>query len=138
MVVYVFGNPDVSYDNRVYEIANKLKMDFPSILYVEIKPNQELPASMFDGKHEPIILDTVAGIKKVETFYITDLDRFSSLTKNTTSVHDYDLGFQLKYLHKLGKLTQITIVGVPQTEKINYLRIQSIFKKLVAQDIHGS
>ena len=54
------------------------------------------------------------------------------------SVHDFDLGFQLKYLKKLGKLGKVTIIGLPQTGEIDYDSIHSILRKLVAQDMQGS
>jgi hypothetical protein len=53
-------------------------------------------------------------------------------------VHDFDLGFQLKYLQKIGKLGEVTIIGLPINKTPDYLRIQSILRKLVAQDIQGS
>jgi hypothetical protein len=48
------------------------------------------------------------------------------------------LGFQIKYLKKIGKLGKVTIVGLPMQGELDYLRIQSIFKKLVAQEMQGS
>ena len=46
------------------------------------------------------------------------------------SVHDFDLGFQLKYLCKLGKLGEVIIVGLPMNQKINTKQIQQILKDL--------
>lgn len=37
-----------------------------------------------------------------------------------------------------GKVKKITIIGIPQKGKVSYLRIQSILRKLVAQDMQGS
>jgi Ni,Fe-hydrogenase maturation factor len=54
------------------------------------------------------------------------------------SVHDLDLAFQLKYLKKLNKLGEVTIIGIPQEGEVDYLRIQSILRKLVAHDMQGS
>jgi hypothetical protein len=54
------------------------------------------------------------------------------------SVHDFDLVFQLKYLKKLGKLGEVTVVGVPQEGDPDHRRIQSILRKLVAHDMQGS
>jgi hypothetical protein len=48
-------------------------------------------------------------------------------------VHDFDLAFQLRYLKKLNKPGEVTVIGVPQEGKVDYLRIQSIFKKLVGR-----
>ena len=54
------------------------------------------------------------------------------------SVHDFDLAFQLRYLKKLNKLGEVTIIGIPQEGEVDYLRIQSILRKLVAHDMQGS
>ena len=54
------------------------------------------------------------------------------------SVHDFDLAFQLRYLKKLNKLGEVTIIGIPQEGEVDHLRIQSILRKLVAHDMQGS
>ena len=54
------------------------------------------------------------------------------------SVHDFDLAFQLRYLKKIDKLGEVNIVGIPQEGKVDYFRIQSILRKLVAHDMQGS
>ena len=83
-----------------------------------------------------VILDTVLGINKVSLIEDQDIEKLVLPPRN--SVHDFDLSFQIKYLKKLGKLGKITLIGLPPTGNIDYLRIQSIFKKLVAQDMQGS
>jgi hypothetical protein len=131
MTVYVFGNEDSDLDNRVYGVMEKLKKEFKKIDFVRVKPNEDIP-----DKKELNILDTVQGIDEPILFNEKNLDKLV-ITKGV-SAHDYDLGFQLKYLVKLGKLKKIRVVAIPQTGELDYLRIQSIFKKLVAQDIQGS
>jgi Ni,Fe-hydrogenase maturation factor len=133
MKIYFFGNEDVPEDNAVFAVVEKLKTLNENIEFIFVKPNEDLP---FVEEDNVIILDTVAGIERVEEITEKDLDKltiFSSLT-----VHDFDLGFQLQYLAKLGKLHRITIIGLPQGKVIDYERIQSILRKLVAQDIQGS
>lgn len=135
MKVYVFGNEDSSLDNKPFKIIEKLKMDF-DVDFVIVGINSDLP---FYNKENVVILDTIDGIKEVTQLDDSDLDKL--ITKNSTSVHDFDLGFQLKYLKKLGKLGKVIIIGIPMSGKLNnqsYLRIQRILRKLVAQDIHGS
>lgn len=127
MVVLVFGNPDSKLDDRVFEVIKK----FQNINFEIININGDLPVSK-----NLIILDTVVNIKNITVFTEKDLNRLT-LSPRTTA-HDYDLGFQLHYLYKIGKLKKITIIGIPQTGSINYSSLQSIFKKLVAHDIHGS
>ena len=60
------------------------------------------------------------------------------ILSSSSTVHDYDLGFQLKYLKKLNKIGKVYIIGIPKDAEPDYDSIQSIFKKLVAQDMQGS
>jgi hypothetical protein len=83
-----------------------------------------------------VILDTVEGIQDVA---LVEGDRIDGLVLSPRgSVHDFDLGFQLRYLRKLGKLGKVTIIGIPQEGEVDYLRIKSILRKLVAHDMQGS
>ncbi|KKS07847.1 hypothetical protein A3K01_03820 [candidate division WWE3 bacterium RIFOXYD1_FULL_43_17] len=133
MKVYVFGNKDLELDNKALIAQKKLGAIFPQIEFVEVEPNADLP---FERDRQVYIMDTVEGIEEPTLIEDSDLDKL--INTSSVSVHDFDLGFQLKYLKKLGKLGNVTIIGLPMEKKIDYLRIQSIFKKLVAQDIQGS
>lgn len=133
MKIYVFGNSDEIEDKKALVVTKKLKKHYPQIDFIEVKPNQDLP---FDNQEQIIIMDVVVGLNQVEL--INDGHFPNLVTNSSTSVHDFDLGFQLKYLKKLGKLGKVTIVGLPAGKTIDYLRIHSIFKKFVAQDMHGS
>lgn len=133
MKVYVFGNKDSSLDKAAFSAAKRLKAVFPQIEFVEVGTNIDLP---FESERSIVIIDTVEDIDKVELIENGDLDILVS--SHSSSVHDFDLGFQLKYLKKLGKLGNVTIIGIPMKKKVNYLRIQSILRKLVAQDMQGS
>jgi len=129
MQVYVFGNPDTPLDDLALKVAKKIK----GVDFVFVSPNQDLP---FTGLEHVVIMDSVQGIDEVTLFTEKDLDKIKSPT--STTVHDYDLGFQLKYLYKLAKLDKLDLIGLPQSGTINYNRIHSIFKKLVEQDMQGS
>lgn len=133
MNVYVFGNEDVIEDNLVFTAMKKLEGKIPNVQYITVKPNEDLP---FANEESVIIMDTVMGVDEVRVITEKNIDKL--ILSPRTSVHDFDLGFQLKYLKKLGKLREITIIGLPKTGKINHLRIQSILRKLVAQDMQGS
>jgi len=132
MKVYAFGNVDVPEDRAALTAAEKLK-GMSGVEWVIVKPNEDVP---FADEEYVVIMDTMQGIKEVTLFSEDDLDRLA-VTRSTTA-HDWDLGLQLKYLKKLGKLGQVTIVGVPQTGEIDYERIQSILRKLVEQEMQGS
>ena len=131
MKVFVFGNKDLEEDKVAFDVAKKLKVK--DVEFVEIKPNEDLP---FANEENVVILDASEGIKDITLINESNLDQIQ-LTKSVTA-HDYDLGFQLKYLKKLGKLNKFTIIGLPQKGKIDYLRIQSILRKLVEQEMQGS
>lgn len=133
MKVYVFGNEDISFDNQAIKIADGLKGQIKGCEFVFVKPNQDLP---FVDEKFVVILDTIEGIEDIKVIEDTDLERVSIGGK--TTAHDFDLGFQLRYLKKLGKLGKVTLIGLPMNKKVDYLRIQSILRKLVAQDIQGS
>lgn len=143
MKVYVFGNEDVPFDNKPFKIIEKLKADpniNSEIEFVMVELNKDLVLDNKESnKRKVIILDTIEGIKQVTQLNETDLDNL--VTSNSSTVHDFDLGFQLKYLKKLGKLDKVIIIGVPMSNELNkldYFRVQRILRKLVAQDMQGS
>ena len=133
MKVYVFGNLDLGGDRVALEVAKKLEGKIKDLEFIYVNPNEDLP---FAGKSRVVILDAVLGINKVCLLDENDLEKLTA--DRSVSVHDFDLGFQLKYLKKLGKIKKMTIVGLPMDKRVNYLRIQSILRKLVAQEMQGS
>ncbi len=133
MKVYVFGNPDISEDSEAFILAKSLKDAVKGIDFIFVKPNEDIT---FADEKSVIILDVIKGIDEVRVLNYEDIN--SLVLSPRISAHDFDLGFQLKYLKKLGKLKEIKIIGLPYGKKISYLTIQSILRKLVAQDIQGS
>jgi len=133
--VYVFGNENLDFDNNALAVAKGMAsmVRNDEIEFIIVKPNEDLP---FDDGQNVIIMDAVDGLTEAKLIDGDELDRIILPPRNTT--HDFDLGFQLKYLKKLGKLGRVTLIGLPMSGKINYNRIHSIFKKLVAQDMQGS
>jgi hypothetical protein len=109
MKIYVFGNQDANFDKVPPWLIKKLQDSFKEQLIFEyVKPNEDLP---FDSGGNVVILDTVRHLKMPKLFDETDINSIAASPRN--SVHDFDLGFQLKYLLKLGKITGVKIVGVP-------------------------
>jgi Ni,Fe-hydrogenase maturation factor len=133
MKVYVFGNAYIAGDGRAVQLARELEGDIEGISFVFVAPNEDLP---FVDERHVVILDTVQGIKEVTLLEGDITDRL--ILSPRGSVHDFDLAFQLRYLKKLNRLGEVTIIGVPQVGKEDYLSIQSILRKLVAQDMQGS
>lgn len=131
--VFVFGNEDVDQDSAPLLLCNKLSQDFPTLEFIKVAPNADLP---FVGEEHVVIFDTIQGISSVTEFNENDLKHL--VLSPRTSVHDFDLGFQLKFLMKIGKLKHITLVGLPMGIDVAYDSIHDTFKKLVAHDMHGS
>jgi Ni,Fe-hydrogenase maturation factor len=133
MRVYVFGNAYVADDRRAIEVAGELRDTVEGISFAFVDPNEDLP---FGDERHVVILDTVQGIQDVALLKGDVIDRL--ILSPRGSVHDFDLAFQLRYLKKLNKLGDVTIIGVPQEGEVDYLRIQAILRKLVAHDMQGS
>ena len=133
MNVYVFGNEYVAEDKRAIEVARELEGTIEGISFVFVNPNEDAP---FVNERHVVILDTVRGIQDATLVEGADIDGLVLSPRG--SVHDFDLAFQLRYLKKLNKLGEVTIIGIPQEGEIDYPRIQSIFRKLVAHDMQGS
>jgi hypothetical protein len=104
MNVYIIGNPLVIGDSLPILIKPKLRTTFEQFDFVEIDPTEN-----FIPEDGSIIIDSVVGIDSVTWF--DSLAAFAQ-TKSV-SAHDYDLGFHLRFLQKLGKLPSIRIIGIP-------------------------
>lgn len=133
MRVYVFGNEDLPEDRKAIEAAKQLDGAMDGVSFIIVKPNEDVP---FADESRVVILDAVQGFEEVALIEGDEIEEL--ILSPRGSVHDFDLAFQLRYLRKIGKLGDITIIGVPQEGRVDYLRIQSILRKLVAQDMQGS
>ena len=133
MKVYVFGNEHVAEDKRALEVARELEGAVEGLSFAFVKPNEDVP---FVNERQVVILDTVQGIQDVALVEGDGIDEL--ILSPRGSVHNFDLAFQLRYLKKLNKLGEVTIIGIPQEGEVDHLRIQSILRKLVAHDMQGS
>jgi Ni,Fe-hydrogenase maturation factor len=133
MKVYVFGNKAVPEDAGAIEVAEGLEGAVDGVSFVFVEPNEDVP---FVDEERVVILDAVHGIPEVALISGDDLDRFVLPPRG--SVHDFDLAFQLKYLRKIGRLGEVYVVGILQEGEVDYRRVRSILRKLVAQDMQGS
>lgn len=122
--VYVAGNPLVKEDSIPLCILPRLKINFPQLKFCELEPTDELPE-----ERELIIIDTVIGIKKVRV--ISDIDKIE--TGKRYSLHDFDLGFNLKLLKKAGRIDSVTIICIPAgiSEEKAYDGAAEILRKLL-------
>ena len=101
--------------------------------FVFVNPNEDVP---FANERHVRILDTV---QKSQNVALVEGDAIDGLSLSLRgSVHDFDLAFQLKYLKKLNRLGEVTIISIPQEGEVDHLLVKSILRKLVAQDMQGS
>lgn len=102
--VYVFGNPLVKEDSLPLKLIEKLRKEFPSLEFKEFDTVEDM-----ELEKELNIIDTVKGIKKVEL--IEDIDKI--ITDKIYSMHDFDLGYNLKLLKKMKIIDNVRIFGIP-------------------------
>ena len=122
-IVYVFGIPLVKEDSLPLKLINKLKKEFPSIEFKEFDTTEDL-----EIKKELNIIDTVKGIRKVEL--IEDIDKI--ITDKIYSMHDFDLGYNLKLLKKMKMIEKVRIFGIPvnMKEKKAFLELCKLISKI--------
>jgi len=123
--IYIFGNPLLEYDNLPILFKPALEEKFPDIEFIIQDPNENLHPE----DKALTIIDTVEGIEKIEI--ITKIEQIQ--TAQTCSVHDFDLGMNLKLLQKLGMLEKITIFGVPMDGDKNIL-LGELIEKIYSSD----
>lgn len=122
--IYLIGNTLVPEDALPLQIKEKLIQRFPNITFKEFDPTENLP----EGSPDLTMIDTVKGIDRVCLF--RDIDSFTS--QKAYSMHDFDLGWQLKLYRKMGKVEEITIIGIPMgmDEKTAYDQVAVVLDRL--------
>ena len=121
MKIYIFGNPLIKEDSLPLKLVDKLKKEFPSIKFSEFDTVEDL-----ELEKELNIIDTVKGIKKVEL--IEDIDKI--ITDKIYSMHDFDLGYNLKLLKKMKMIGKVRIFGIPSniSEKEAFKQLCKLIK----------
>lgn len=104
MNIYVCGNPLLKEDSLPLRILPLLQKKRPLIRFIEFDPTEELPR-----EPELVFIDTVINAKNV--VLLKDINQFAQ-TK-ALSLHDFDLGLNLKLAKKMGWLKKVKIIGVP-------------------------
>lgn len=131
MKILVFGNPLVEKDSLPLLLLPKLRKEFQNLEFKEIDSTEDLHK---EGK-DLVILDSAEGIRNVE---IVGLD--SVKLDKIYSMHDFDLGYNLKLLKKMEMIGDVRIIAVPigmNPEKALF-QTQLILRKCVAQLMQGS
>ncbi len=131
MKILVFGNPLVKEDSLPLLLLPQLRKEFPNIEFREFDSTEDLHK---EGRNL-VILDSAQGMKKAE---IVGLD--SIRLDKIYSMHDFDLGCNLKLLKKMRMIDDARIIAVPVGMKKNAAlnQIQFILRKCVAHDMQGS
>ena len=128
MKVSVFGNPDIKEDSLVVDLVPELRRRFKEVKFKVEDPSEGLKPPPADAGW--VILDVAKGIEEVKVF--EDLDKLESLRR--VSLHDYEVGMELKLLKKLGKVGELKIIAVPIRMKKERAmeNIVRIIKKLIS------
>lgn len=103
--IWVFGNPDLTQDALPIQLLPRLQREFSAHTFTHQDPLDEwkMPDPLY-------LIDTVEGVGLVSVF--TSLNAFQQAPHVT--MHDFDLGTQLQFMKKLGKLPQqLFIFGIP-------------------------
>ncbi len=121
--IYIAGNLLVKEDSLPLKLINKLEKTFPHIDFKELEPTDDMPE-----ERNLTIIDTIMGIERVTI--LTDIDKI--ITEKAVSLHDFDLGFNLKLMKKMGKLESVKIIGVPpeMDEKEVFKEVVKVLKTL--------
>lgn len=124
MRILILGNPLVEIDSLPLRILDRLKENFPKIIFQEFDPTENLESF---GRNL-IIIDSAICLMEVKL--IQDLDQIYDEKK--FSMHDYDLGINLKLLKKLHLIDSIKIIAIPSTysEEKAFLEVSKIISSL--------
>jgi hypothetical protein len=115
----------------------KLSKIFPKIEFIEADSTETLQNHGRDLK----ILDVAQGISEIK---IAKFNKESNMemfqTDKIFSMHDFDLGYNLKLLKSVGKIDSAEIICLPMrmTEEEALNQVQLILRKWVAHDMQGS
>ncbi len=125
--VYVLGNRLELTDRAAVELMPKLASTCGAFRFVRYDPTDDVDLQDIN----PIFIDTVVGIQRVTVFQ--SLSAFAQ--RRTTTVHDYDLVPALGILLKLGKLSSVTVIGIPNsaTPQTVLFDVQRILKDLTEE-----
>ena len=117
MKIFVAGNPLLKEDSLPVRLLPRLKRRFPDVAFSEFDPTGNLKVL---GRN-PVIIDTVDGIE--DFMVIEDLDQIRE--HKMYSLHDFDLGTNLKLMKKMEMIDSVKIIGIPmeadEEEALEYI-----------------
>ncbi len=108
--VISFGTKNIEGDHLANDVAKEIKKDFPGVDFASCyDPSDILNYHDYD---RIFIIDVIKGIDDVIA-----IDDLSILKKRKIFTgHDFDVGFFLKIIDRLGKGDKIKIIGLPFDE----------------------
>jgi Ni,Fe-hydrogenase maturation factor len=126
--IYVFGNSLVKEDSIPIKILPKLKSLFRNISFIELDPTENFPK-----EKNLLVIDTVINTDRVRI--LENIDNI--IFEKKFSVHDFDLGFQLKLMKKMGENFKVRIIGIPPgiTEKKAAKEVENIIDEQIVKMI---
>jgi hypothetical protein len=102
--VFVFGNPDLPFDSLPLRLLPALREALPDVSFEVLDPNEE-----WDVPPHMLVVDTVVNLTEPQA--IRGLDAFMSAPRMTC--HDFDAYANLMFMKKLGKVHDVTVLGLP-------------------------
>ncbi len=126
--ILVFGNFLVKQDAVPIKLIPRLQEMFEDIEFIELDPTEDLQNYGRDLK----IIDCVTDIDEVKKIKLETEGDFEKLELGKVySMHDFDLGYNLKLLRKMEMIDRVEIICVPMNieEEEAFNQIQLILRK---------
>lgn len=119
--VFCFGNEYIENDKAAIELADNLKhLNLNGFEFIKCGSPEEL-----EGQR-PIIIDVVQNLKEPMLF---DIDRLKE--PSMTSLHDFDLGFNLMLMKEIGAIENANIIGIPADFHVSEMdRVIELLKRI--------
>jgi Ni,Fe-hydrogenase maturation factor len=118
MKVLCFGNEFVKEDSLAKELADELKIDGVEFIKCD---------SLEGVSGDVVILDVVEGIQDVVLIGLNKIKDF-----HPVSMHDFDLGTELKLRKEIGEIKDVKIIGIPM--KGDKEQIKKNIKKILQKE----
>lgn len=123
--VYVFGNLLYEKDSLPIKLIPILNKEIPDVKFIEFEPTEGIETVK---EKELIIIDSIKSDNLInEVVLIDDLNKIE--TNRVCSLHDFDLGYNLKLMKKFGLIEKVFIIGLP--EKIEIDKAVEKIKKIL-------
>ncbi len=110
MKILVFGNPLVEADRLALDLIPDLKREFPGMEFIETDSTEEF----YNHGRNLKILDVSPGIEKVEIIrFKSEKDLEILNISKIFSMHDFDLGYNLRLMKQMNKIDSAHIICLP-------------------------